>query len=246
MSETKKTTAHELNEVHAIKQAKDFWGRFSKPIMYIGGLVILLAGGYLLYKNFFIGPKETKGNEAISRAQQYFAQDSLDLALNGDGSAAGFLKIAKTYSGTKAANLAHYYAGAIYLRKEDYNNAIKQLEDFSTDATQVQSAAWRMLAKQQLRRWPGRYSGQGSSAGGQQRRALRRDVLRCSGNWHGSCDHCLRQRCDSRTALLEECHESNQIPDDTEPGLGCRIVLRTASAARVEVQDQATGTRRSG
>lgn len=145
MSETKKTTAQELNEVHAIKQAKDFWGRFSKPIMYIGGLVILLAGGYLVYKNFFIGPKETKANEAISRAQQYFAQDSLDLALNGDGSAAGFLKIAKTYSGTKAANLAHYYAGAVYLRKEDYNNAIKQLEDFSTDATQVQSAAWRML-----------------------------------------------------------------------------------------------------
>lgn len=145
MSETKKTTAQELNEVHAIKQAKDFWGRFSKPIMYIGGLVILLAGGYLVYKNFFIGPKETKANEAISRAQQYFAQDSLDLALNGDGSAAGFLKIIKTYSGTKAANLAHYYAGAVYLRKEDYNNAIKQLEDFSTDATQVQSAAWRML-----------------------------------------------------------------------------------------------------
>ena len=145
MSETKKTTAQELNEVQAIKQAKDFWGRFSKPIMYIGGLVILLAGGYLVYKNFFIGPKETKGAEAISRAQMYFAQDSLDLALNGDGSSAGFLKIIKTYSGTKAANLAHYYAGAIYLRKEDYNNAIKQLEDFSTDATQVQSAAWRML-----------------------------------------------------------------------------------------------------
>ncbi len=145
MSETKKTTAQELNEVQAIKQAKDFWGRFSKPSTYIGGLVILLAGGYLVYKNFFIGPKETKANDAISRAQMYFAQDSLDLALNGDGSAAGFLKIIKTYGGTKSENLAHYYAGAIYLRKEDYNNAIKHLEDFSTDATQVQSAAWRML-----------------------------------------------------------------------------------------------------
>ena len=145
MSEIKKTTAEELNDVQAIKQAKDFWGRFSKPITYIGGLVILLAGGYLVYKNFIVGPKETKGIEAMSRAQAYFAQDSLDLALNGDGSAAGFLKVIKTYSGTNAANLAHYYAGAIYLRKEDYNNAIKHLEDFSTDATQIQSAAWRML-----------------------------------------------------------------------------------------------------
>lgn len=145
MSETKKTTAQELNDVQAIKQAKDFWGRFSKPITYIGGLVILLAGGYLAYKNFFIGPKESKATEAMSRAQQYFAMDSLDLALNGDGQSAGFLKISKNYGGTKAANLAHYYAGAIYLRKEDYKNAIKELEDFSTDATQIQSAAWRML-----------------------------------------------------------------------------------------------------
>ena len=145
MSETKKTTAQELNEVEAIKQAKDFWGRFSKPISYIGGLIILLAGGYLVYKNLVVGPKESKANDAMSRAQMYFAQDSLNQALNGDGSSAGFLKIIKSYSGTKAANLANYYAGAIYLRKEDYNNAIKHLEDFSTDATQIQSAAWRML-----------------------------------------------------------------------------------------------------
>jgi TolA-binding protein len=145
MSETKKTTAEELNEVHAIKKAKDFWGRFSKPITYIGGLVILLAGGYLVYKNFVSGPKEKKAIEAMSQAEAYYAKDSLDLALNGDGASAGFLKIIKTYRGTNASNLAHYYAGSVYLRKEDFKNAIKYLEDFSTDATQVQSAAWRML-----------------------------------------------------------------------------------------------------
>lgn len=145
MSETKKTTAEELNDVQAIKQAKDFWGRYSKPITYIGGLVILLAGGYLIYNNFFKAPNEKKSIEAMSRAEAYYAMDSLDLALNGDGSSAGFLKVMKTYSGTTAANLAHYYAGSIYLRKGDFKNAIKYLEDFSTDATQIQSAAWRML-----------------------------------------------------------------------------------------------------
>ena len=145
MSETKKTTAQELDEVQAIKQAKDFWGKYSKPITYVGGLIILLAGGWLVYKNFVVAPKEKKANDAISMAQTYFAQDSLDLALNGDGANAGFLKIMKNYSGTDAANLAHYYAGAIYLRKDDFKNAIKHLKDFSTDATQIQSAAWRML-----------------------------------------------------------------------------------------------------
>lgn len=145
MSETKKTTAQELNEVHVIKKAKDFWGRFSKPVTIIGGLVILLAGGWLVYKNFIKEPKETKAVEAMSRAESYYSMDSLDLALNGDGSSAGFLKIIKTYGGTDAANLSNYYAGSIYLRKGDFKNAIKYLEDFSTSATQIQSAAWRML-----------------------------------------------------------------------------------------------------
>ncbi len=145
MSETKKTIAQELNEVHAIKKAKDFWGSLSKPVMYIGGLVILLAGGWLVYKNFVQAPKQKKAIEAMSRAEAYFAKDSFDLALNGDGSSAGFLKIIKTYSGTDAANLANYYAGSVYLRKGDFKNAIKHLEDFSTGATQIQSAAWRML-----------------------------------------------------------------------------------------------------
>lgn len=145
MSETKKTTAQELNDVQAIKKAKDFWGKYSKPVTYIGSAVILLAGGYLAYKYFVMAPKEKKANEAISRAQMYFAKDSLDLALNGDGAGAGFLKIMKNFSGTDAANLSHYYAGAIYLRKDDFKNAIKHLQDFSTSATQIQSAAWRML-----------------------------------------------------------------------------------------------------
>jgi TolA-binding protein len=145
MADTKKTTVQEVDESKVIEKAKDFWSRFSKPIIYAGSAVILVAGGWLGYKNFIAAPKEKKANEAISRAQSYFAKDSLDLALNGDGANAGFLKVIKNYGGTDAANLAHYYAGAIYLRKEDFNNAIKYLKDFSTDATQVQSAAWRML-----------------------------------------------------------------------------------------------------
>lgn len=66
------------------------------------------------------------------RAQQYFQQDSLALALNGDATNPGFLKIMDKYSGTKAANLAHFYAGAIYLKQGDFANAEKHLKDFST------------------------------------------------------------------------------------------------------------------
>ncbi|HMO32430.1 MAG TPA: tetratricopeptide repeat protein [Lacibacter sp.] len=145
MTDTKKASLTEPDETQVVQKAKDFWTRFSKPIIYAGSAVILLAGGWLAYTNFIVAPKAKKANDAISWAQAYYAKDSLDLALNGEGSNAGFLKIIKNYSGTDAANLAHYYAGSIYLRKEDFANAIKHLKDFSTGATQVQSAAWKML-----------------------------------------------------------------------------------------------------
>ena len=94
---------------------------------------------------FIQEPQEKKAAEAMTRAEAYYGKDSLDLALNGDGANAGFLKIIKNYSGTKAANLAHYYAGSIYLRKDDFNNAVKYLKDFSTSSTLIQSIAWKML-----------------------------------------------------------------------------------------------------
>ncbi|MFX7878553.1 tetratricopeptide repeat protein, partial [Acinetobacter baumannii] len=61
--------------------------------------------------------------------------------LNGDGQNKGALYVIKNYGGTKAANLAHYYAGVSYLKLGDFNNAVKYLKDFSTDAKQVQLLA---------------------------------------------------------------------------------------------------------
>lgn len=145
MADNTTKTVPGSKEENVIATAKDFWSRFSKPIIYAGGAIVLIIGGWLGYQQWVVAPKQKKANEAISKAQEYFAKDSLGLALNGDGANAGFLKIIKNYAGTDAANLAYYYAGAIYLRQDDFANAIKYLEQFSTKATQVQSAAWRML-----------------------------------------------------------------------------------------------------
>ncbi|MDZ7774475.1 MAG: hypothetical protein U5L09_02100 [Bacteroidales bacterium] len=49
-------------------------------------------------------------------AERYFEQDSLQLALNGDGQYPGFVEIADEYGMTKTGNLAHYYAGVSYLK----------------------------------------------------------------------------------------------------------------------------------
>ena len=75
------------------------------------------------------------------QSQQYFDQavngaskDSLfTLALNGADGKYGFLDIADVYIGSKAGNLANYYAGMAYLNMKDYTNAVTYLNTFSSD-----------------------------------------------------------------------------------------------------------------
>lgn len=141
----KKKGVQSVEEVKSSGNLLGFLDRNARKISYIAGSIALLAIGWLAYNTYVVQPRELKASEAMSRAEAFFAQDSLNLALNGDGMNAGFLKVISKHSGTKAANLAHYYAGSIYLRKEDYKNAVKHLKEFSTSSDQVQSAAWSML-----------------------------------------------------------------------------------------------------
>ncbi len=134
----------EVNE--GLETVKGFWEKNKKIIIGICTVVIVVFGGWYMYKNYIQLPKEEKAAEAIFKAQQYFEKDSLDLALNGDGQNKGFLNALSSFSGTKSGNLSHYYAGVIYLKKGDFNKAIEHLKDFSTDSKQIQMMAYGRLA----------------------------------------------------------------------------------------------------
>ncbi|MEO6719415.1 MAG: tetratricopeptide repeat protein [Ferruginibacter sp.] len=151
----KKVTApvvEERNEI--VDRAKGFWDKFSKPIIYVGAALILVGGGWLAYKNLVLAPKEVKSAEQIYPAEQLFDKmaqagfnkDSINLVLNGGrGITTGVLKIVSNYGGTAAGNRANFIAGACYLHSQDFNKAIKYLKEFSTSATQVQTAAYNMI-----------------------------------------------------------------------------------------------------
>jgi tetratricopeptide (TPR) repeat protein len=144
MAEKKQVPEGEKGEL-IVAQAKDFWTRNSKIILGVGTVLLLLVGGFFVYKTYFKGPKEEKASEAMFKAEEYFRQDSVRLALNGDGQNLGFLRIIDLYSGTKAANLSSFYAGVCYLRLDDNQNAVKHLEKFSSGAKQVQQRAYKLL-----------------------------------------------------------------------------------------------------
>ena len=145
MAETKQVIQHKDDDQVVVDRARDFWGRYSRPILIASAAVILFCGGYLAYKYLVKGPQEAKAVEAMFKAEEYYRQDSLKTALNGDGINAGFLKIIDRFGGTKAGNLARFYAGDIYLKQGDFNNAIKHLKEFETDAKQVQARAYKLL-----------------------------------------------------------------------------------------------------
>jgi predicted negative regulator of RcsB-dependent stress response len=124
-----------------ILKAQNFWQKNAKTVLIILVSIIIVAGGWFGYTNYILKPKEEKAADAIVKVQEYFRLDSANLVLNGDGQNKGALYIINTYSGTKTANLAKFYAGVSYLHKADFANAVKYLKDFSTDAKQVQLLA---------------------------------------------------------------------------------------------------------
>lgn len=133
----------EKNET--LVRVQGFWDRFQKPVLIVLTLLIVVIGGWYGYKEYILKPKEDKAADALFKAQQYFNLDSSNLVLNGDGQNKGVLYVINTYGGTRAGNLARYYAGLSYLKLGDYNNAVKYLKDFSTDAKQIQLLAYGCL-----------------------------------------------------------------------------------------------------
>ncbi len=129
-----------------IRNAQGFWEKNNKIILIITSAVILIAGGYLGYKYLFQLPNEAKAQEEIFKAEENFRKDSVSLALNGNITTPGFLKVIKKYGGTKTGNLARLYAGQCYLQLGDYPNAVKYLNDFSANgAKQVEAKVEGML-----------------------------------------------------------------------------------------------------
>lgn len=113
-------------------KVEDFYSRNKKNINITLIAIVAIAAGYFAYNNYYKAPREIEAQNAIFMAQKYFEVDSFSLALKGNDQFQGFEAVADEFGGTKAGNLAHYYAGICLLRTGAYQEAIDQLEKFST------------------------------------------------------------------------------------------------------------------
>ena len=112
-------------------QASDYFENNQIVVLGVLGVIVLIFGGWFGYVNLYQKPRNDRAMEQMFQAQFRFEQDSFALALeNPGGGYDGFLDIIDNYGGTKAANLAHYYAGISYLHLGRYEAAESYLESF--------------------------------------------------------------------------------------------------------------------
>ena len=129
----KGTVANSEFEVEEfVTRTELFIEQHSKKIIIGIVAVAVVVGAILGIKYGYVIPRENKAAAAIFKGEQYFARDSFNLALNGNGADyVGFEAIADQYGSTDAGNLAKAYAGICYFRLGEPQKALDYLKSFS-------------------------------------------------------------------------------------------------------------------
>ena len=76
------------------------------------------------YSSLVVAPKNTAAEEAAFMAEHYFAKDSADLAMLGDGLNAGLEEILSDHSGTPAAARAAFELGIMHRDAARFDEAV--------------------------------------------------------------------------------------------------------------------------
>ena len=137
------TTKEVFDALDESASKSEQWLEKNQKLVFIF-LAVVLVGvlGYVVYNKAFQGPKEITAANELAFPKKYFEQASISavatdslytLGLEGADGKYGFIDVASEFPGTKAGNLANYYAGISYLKMKKYPEAIEFLEKFSSD-----------------------------------------------------------------------------------------------------------------
>lgn len=136
MSEIKEENQTEKgfeNVEEALTKTEQFIEKHQKSIALVAAAIVLVVFAGWIVKTQVLAPKEKEAQAKMFDAQYYFEQDSLRLALEGDGMAMGFLDIIDEYGSTDAGELAKYYAGVCQLNLGQFEEAKSNFKSFSSD-----------------------------------------------------------------------------------------------------------------
>lgn len=131
---TKDQTEERFEAVEeALTKSEQLIEKHQQSILTVIGVIVVIVVAYFGFDKYYLQPQEQEAQVEIAMAESFFAQDSVNIALNGNNESLGFLDIIDNYGMTKSANLAHYYAGICYLKLGNFEEAIDYLKGFSAD-----------------------------------------------------------------------------------------------------------------
>lgn len=121
-----------------------------KPVIGVVVALVVVIGGFFGYR-YYISGQESQAQGEMFQAVRYFEKyieplnDSIKVAIEGDGNNLGFRDITDEYSGTQAASLANFYMGVINLKQGNFKAARLYFEDFSSSDILVQARAYSLI-----------------------------------------------------------------------------------------------------
>lgn len=134
MSKKKKSSKTETgfeNIEEALSASERFIEKNQRKILLGLLVIVVIVGSAIAYNYLYKHPRNEKAQTALFKGERYFQNQQDSLAIFGNSNDfIGFENIVKEFHGTKAANLAHAYAGISYSRLGDNAKALEHLKKF--------------------------------------------------------------------------------------------------------------------
>lgn len=128
-----KKNEHIQGKENFLTKIINFYNHNEKIIFGILIGILVVVGGLLAFNKFYLKPLNQKASALMVQPIKFFAQGdsaSLNIALEGNDDIDGFLTIASDFKLTKTANTANLYAGLIYLKQGNKDEALDYLLKF--------------------------------------------------------------------------------------------------------------------
>lgn len=104
----------------------------NRKIILASGIIVILAIGLAIGYHYYQKSQDKKAAKKMAMAETYLLKQDYQLALTGSAakSVVGFQQIIDNHSGTKAGNLAHYYAAVCEYKLGKTQQAISYINKY--------------------------------------------------------------------------------------------------------------------
>lgn len=128
------------NVAEAVSRTEEFFKQNSKLIYGCVIAVLVIAIAILAYTRFYLQPKRVEAQRELYHAEQWFANEDYQTALEGDGNFLGLRDVISTY-GSKAGAAVYLYAGLAELQLGNFEDAISYLKKYKGKDTILKARA---------------------------------------------------------------------------------------------------------